>query len=259
MGLMTTVVRGAALTMTEVLVEAWTTSGVPGVALMMTGAQEEEMMKEVEGEGWMMGHVAAVTTPNPGSPWADLADGVRGRRHERIAGVLPVTTNRREMTMTERKETASETVVLQERTPGEEEPPMKEAAGEMLAKKSPIAWSVVTGMIAVTVMTDVTEIAAIETAGMTVSKEPRPETKTMEALGVVEVRKDEKSATGSNPERRKGSERLTEKGVGALTRKTFVAPRTRQMMMAGPLSAARQQPLHPIIGYSISQSASVVN
>lgn len=43
---------------------------------MTTGAPEEAMMTEVEGEEWMMGHVVVEammrTTPNPGSPWADL-------------------------------------------------------------------------------------------------------------------------------------------------------------------------------------------
>lgn len=40
---------------------------------MMTGApEEEEMMREVEGEAWMTGHVVVVMTPNPGSPSGDL-------------------------------------------------------------------------------------------------------------------------------------------------------------------------------------------
>lgn len=39
----------------------------------MTGApEEEEMMREVEGEAWMTGHVVVVMTPNPGSPSGDL-------------------------------------------------------------------------------------------------------------------------------------------------------------------------------------------
>ena len=42
------------------------------MGLMMTGAEGEEMMTEVEGEEWMMGHVAVVRTPNLGSLWADL-------------------------------------------------------------------------------------------------------------------------------------------------------------------------------------------
>lgn len=37
---------------------------------------------------------------------------------------------------------------------------------------------------------------------------------------------------------------LMEKRVGVLTKKTPDAQRTRQMMMAGLLSAAEQQPLH---------------
>lgn len=69
-----------------------------------------------------------------------------------------------------------------------------------------------------------------------------------EVLGVVEARISGKSGTGSDPERESGTGSVTlkERRVGVLTKKTPVAPRTRQMMMAGPQSAAEQQHLHPI-------------
>lgn len=69
-----------------------------------------------------------------------------------------------------------------------------------------------------------------------------------EVLGVVEAMRRGWSGKGSHPERGKGSASvmLTEKRVGVVTKMPLVAPRTRQMMMAGPLSAAEQQPLHPI-------------
>lgn len=60
-----------------------------------------------------------------------------------------------------------------------------------------------------------------------------------EVLGVVEVMIRRRSGPES------GSVMLKEKRVGALTKKTLVAQRMRRMMMAGPLSAAEQQPLHP--------------
>lgn len=71
---MMTAAPGVVLKKTEVLEEAWTTQGVPGAVRMMTGApEEEEMMTEVEGEEWTTGRVAVMmTTPNPGSRWADL-------------------------------------------------------------------------------------------------------------------------------------------------------------------------------------------
>lgn len=77
---MMTVAQGVALTMivvpdgalmkTEVRVEGWMTRGVPGVGLMMTGVpgEEEEMMTEVDGEAWMMGHVVVGMTAQLGSP-----------------------------------------------------------------------------------------------------------------------------------------------------------------------------------------------
>ncbi len=58
----------------------------------------------------------------------------------------------------------------------------------------------------------------------------------------MEARISGKSGQG----RGSGSVMLKEKRVGVLTKKTPAAPRTRQMMMAGPLSAAEQQLLHPI-------------
>lgn len=60
-----------------------------------------------------------------------------------------------------------------------------------------------------------------------------------EVLGVVEVMIRGRSGPES------GSVMLKEKRVGALTKKSLVAQRMRRMMMAGPLSAAEQQPLHP--------------
>lgn len=62
-----------------------------------------------------------------------------------------------------------------------------------------------------------------------------------EVLGVVEVMIRGRSGPGSGS----GSVMLKEKRVGALTKKSLVAQRMRLMMMAGPLSAAEQQPLHP--------------
>lgn len=63
-----------------------------------------------------------------------------------------------------------------------------------------------------------------------------------EALGAVEV-----TIRGrSGPESGTGSVMRMETGLGVRTKKTLVAPRMRQMMTAGPLSAAEQQPLHPV-------------
>lgn len=207
----------------------------------MTGAPEEEMMTEVEGEAWMMGHVVVVMTPNPGSPWADLVVGVNGRRPERRAGVLLVVTLvMMEMMLTEKRgpAAASETVVHKERrTPGGEELQKKEAPGEMLAERM-IVMIAVTAMIAamIAVVT-----AVKETAGMTVTTEA-PREILMKVLGVVEAMIRGRSEKESGQERETGSASvmLMEKRVGAPTEKTLVAPRTRQMMMAGPLSAAEQ-------------------
>lgn len=208
---------------------------------MMTGApEEEEMMTEVEGEAWMMGHIVVVMTPNPGSPWADLVVGVSGRRPERRAGVLPVvTTVMTKMLLKERKDpaAASETVAHKERKiAGGEHPQTKEAPGETLAER------MLTAKIDVTVKIVVIETAAIETAGMTVKTEAHKEIRMKEVLGVVEAMIRGRSGTGSVPERETGSAsvKLMEKGAGVLTKKTLIAPRMRQMMMAGPLSAAEQ-------------------
>lgn len=179
---MMTVVQDVALTMIEVLAEAWMTPGVPDVGLMMTGVpEEEEMMTEVEGEAWMMDHVMVGMMPNPGSPWADLVAGVSGRKPERRAGDLPAV----EMTkVKERKDPAiaTETVVHREmRVAGEEEAQMKEAAGGTLAETTETTvMIVVTAMIAA--VTD-----GIETAGMIVKAEAHPEIMTMVVLGVVQV------------------------------------------------------------------------
>lgn len=215
----------------------------------MTGAPDEEMMTEVEGEAWMMGHVVVVRTPNPGSPWVDLVVGVSGRRPERRAGVLPVVTIMMKVMMTGRTDlaAASETVVHQERTiTGGEEPQRKEAPGEILAEKTlTVMIAVVTAMIAAVT-------AVIESVGMTVNTEARPEIMKKEVLGVVEATIRGRSGRGSVPERETGSVSVTlmETRLGVLTKKTLVAPRTRQMMMAGPLSAAEQHPLHQMgFGY----------
>lgn len=65
-----------------------------------------------------------------------------------------------------------------------------------------------------------------------------------EDLGAVEGRTSEKSETESDQERGsgRGTVMATAKRVGALTKITLVAQRTKQMTMAGPLSAAEQQP-----------------
>lgn len=65
-------------------------------------------------------------------------------------------------------------------------------------------------------------------------------------LGVVEAMISGKSGKGSGPERGRGSVKLKEKRVGVPTKKTPAAPRTRQMTMAGPQSAAERPLLHPI-------------
>lgn len=209
---------------------------------MMTGGPEEERMTEVEGEAWMMGHVVVVMTPNPGSPWADLVVGVNGRKPERRAGdLLVVTPLMKEMMLMEMKgqAAASETVVLQERIiTGGEHLGRKEAPGEICAEM------ILTVMIVVNVTTAVV-IAVKETAGMIVNIEVHQEN-TMKVLGVVEAKIRGRSEKESGQERGSVSVRVKEKRVGAPTEKTLVVPRTRQMMMAGPLSAAKQQILHPV-------------
>lgn len=208
----------------------------------MTGGPEEEMMTEVEGEAWMMGHVVVVMMPNPGSPWADLVVGVNGRRPERRAGdLLVVTLMMKEMMLMEMKgpAAASGTVVLKERIiTGGEHLGRKEAPGEIFAEM------ILTMMIVVNVTTAVV-IAVKETAGMTVNIEVHQENM-MKVLGVVEAMIRGRSEKESGQERGTGSVRVREKRVGALTKKTLVVPRTRQMMMDGPLSAAKQQILHPV-------------
>lgn len=69
-----------------------------------------------------------------------------------------------------------------------------------------------------------------------------------EAPGAVEVRRRGRSGTGSGPESGSGTGSAMPKeiGLGVQTKKTLVAQRMRQMMTAGPLSAAEQQPLHPV-------------
>lgn len=243
---MMTVVQDVALTMIEVLVEAWMTPGVPGVGLMMTGVpEEEEMMTEAEGEAWMMGHAVVVMMPNPGSPWADLVAGVSGRKPVRRAGDLPVVATWMTEMMKERKDpaTASETVVHKERrvVAGGEEAQMKEAAGGTLAEKT------LTVMIVVTVMIDaVTDVT--ETAGMIVNTDLHPENLRKVALGVAQVMISVRSETGNGQERKTEirAVNLKERRAGAPTKKTLVAPRTRQTMMAGPLSAA-EHPLQFVI------------
>ena len=57
------------------------------MGLMMTGAPEEEMTTEEEGEAWMMDHAVVVMTPSPGNPLGDLVS--------RLASVTNnVTTNK---------------------------------------------------------------------------------------------------------------------------------------------------------------------
>lgn len=245
---MMTVVQDVALMMTEVLAEAWMTPEVPGVGLMMTGEEEEETTTEVEGEAWMM-DVMVVMMPNPGSLWADLVAGVSGRKPERRAGDLPVVET---TTVKERKDPATSTetdVHREKRVAGEEEAQMKEAAGGTLAEKTLTAMTAVIAMIAVTAMIVVTAMIAVvtdvtETAGMTVKAEVHPEIMTMVALGVVEAMISVRSEIGNGPEREReiGSVIPRERRVGAPTKKTLVAPRTRQTMTAGPPSAAK----HPL-------------
>lgn len=59
----------------------------------------------------------------------------------------------------------------------------------------------------------------------------------------MEVRINVRSATGTETENRDGTVIVTlmERRVGVLTKKTFAAPKTRQMMMAGPPFAAEPQ------------------
>lgn len=245
--LMMIAVPGVALMTTEVHVEAWMTPGVSGVGLMMTGAGEETMT-EVEEEVWMTDPVVVVMTPNPGSPSADLVVGVSGRKPGRRAGVLLVVVPRMTMMMMEREDpvTASGTVLHPERrTPGGERAQTKGAIGEVLAERTLTvmiaAMIVVTEMIAVTVKIAVVTVV-IETAVM-MNREAHPESRMREAPGAVEVISG-KNGTGTS----QGSVTVTlrEIGPGVLTKKTLVALRTRQMMMAGLLSAAESQRLHPI-------------
>lgn len=240
--LMMTVARAEALMMTEVLVEAWMTRGAPGAGLMMTGAEEVEMMIAAEGEAWMMAH-AVVKTSNPGNPWVDLVVGVSGRRQEKRAGDPPAMTAMKTETMAKTMRdqvTASDALKERRLTGGEEEEEVQriQGPGETLVETTMIA------MIVVTVTTAV--IAVTESAGMTVNKEVHPENSRMTVVhGVVEVMIGERSQ-GNDPEKKSGSGIVTlvmlkEKRVGALTKKTLVAPRTRQMMTAGPPSAAEQE------------------
>lgn len=166
------------------------------------------------------------------------------RRPERRAGVLPVVKPMMKEMMVvlvkKRKDpaTASETVVHQERTPGGEEAQMKEAAGETPAKRT-------MGMIVVTAWNAVMIAmwsVVIEIVEMTVNPELHKESLMTEVLGVVEVMT--RGRKRIVPER--GSVKLTEKRAGVPTKKTLVAPRMRQMMMAGPLSAVEQQSLQSI-------------
>ena len=64
----------------------------------------------------------------------------------------------------------------------------------------------------------------------------------------MEVRIRRRSGTGTAQETGRGNAtvRPKEKRVGVLTKRSPVAPRTRRMMMAGPLSAAEHHPLHLI-------------
>lgn len=217
--------------MTEVLVEAWMTPGVPGMVLMMTGGPEkEEMMKEVEGEAWMTCRAVVVMTLNPGSLWADLVVGVSGRRPGRTAGdLLVVVLVMMEMMM-------MSVAHKERRVPGEEQVEKKGAAGETLAERT------LTMTNAVTVM-NATVTAVIETAGRTVKTEPHPEILTREALGVVEVKRSGWRGRGTGPETRSVTVIPMETRAGVLTdeKKTLVAPRMRQMMMAGPLCAAEEK------------------
>jgi len=204
----------------------------------MTGVPEEaEMMTEVEGEAWMMGHVV-VKISNPGSPWEDLVVGGSGRRQERIAGVHPVVTlMMKEMMVKERDQASHSKTVLHKkrRVAGGEVVQRREVGGEILAKRK------LTVMIVVTVKT-VAVTAWLETAEMTVNKELHQENFLMrEVLGVVEGMISARSRTEPNdPESGRGNVTvmLMEKRGGALTKTTLVAPRTKQMMMAGPLSVA---------------------
>jgi len=193
----------------------------------MTGAPEEEMTIEEEGEAWMMDHAVVVMTPSPGNPLGDLEAGVNGRRPERRAGVLLVVkTKKREMTK-EEKDLALETVVHKGTIPGGEQVQRKEAHGGNLAKTS------LTPMIAV--LTAVKKIA-----GMSGNKERHhPEPMMTEPPGVVEVRIRGKSSPGT------GTVMQMEIKVGVGT-KTFVAQKTRQMMTAGPPSAAEHPIPHPL-------------
>uniref|UniRef100_A0AAX7SK01 Eukaryotic translation initiation factor 3 subunit A n=1 Tax=Astatotilapia calliptera TaxID=8154 RepID=A0AAX7SK01_ASTCA len=250
---MTTEVLDVALMMTEVLVEAWMTPGDPGVELMTTGAPEEEMMTELEEEVWMMGHIVVMMTPNLGNHWADLGGGVSERRPERKVGDLPgVAPMMMEMMAKETKDpaTATETVVQTERmVSGEEGVLMREAAGENLAERRQTAMIDVIETIDaietidVTVMIAAIETLVIEIAVMIVTTEAHPEILMMVVLGVVEVRINVRSATGTETENRDGTVIVTlmERRAGVLTKKTFAAPKTRQMMMAGPPFAAEPQ------------------
>lgn len=164
-----------------------------------------------------------------------------GRRPERRAGVLPVMmAMMTEMMLRKDPAGASETVAHKERRiAGGEEAQMKEAPGEILAEMTLIA------MIVVTVKIAAIETVVIETAAMTVNREAHIKNR-RKGLGVVEAMRGGRNGTGSGPERGSASVTLMEKGAGVLTKKTLVAPRTRQMMTAGPLSAAEQQPVHPL-------------
>ncbi|KAG7229963.1 hypothetical protein INR49_009683 [Caranx melampygus] len=208
------------------------------------GPGEEEMMTEVEGGAWMMGHVVVVMMRNHGNPWADLAAGVNARRPERRAGDLHVVAAMRMMMVKERKDqaTVSGTVVHPERreAAGGERVERREAAGETLAERTTVKTAVIVRIAVVS--------AVIEITGMTVNTEAHPETMKMGALGVEEVMISERSATGTGPETGTGNAtvRVKERRVGVLTERYLVAPRTRQMMTAGPPSAAEQQPPHLI-------------
>lgn len=211
---------------------------------MMIGVPEE-MMTELEGEEWMMGHVVA-RTPNHGSPSVDLVVGVSERRPVRRAGALLVVTVRTMVMMMLMEQNdpviASETDVLKGTRPGGEHPQMMHPHGEKVEGRMLIVMTAVSMTSAVSaattaVMSAVTT-AATETVEMTVKPEVHPEVRRKEVPGVVEVKTRGRNGTESGP--RTESVTQMERRVGALTKKTLVASRTSQMMMVGLLSAAKQ-------------------
>lgn len=199
----------------------------------------------------MMGLAAVGMTPNPGSPWADLVDGVSGRRRGRRAGVhLGVMPTMIETTARERRGRASASgsaVHRERRATGGGEEPRRGVGGEILAERKATAMTAVTATTAV-------ESAAIETGGMSVNTEPHRESTTMtEVLGAVEATINARIGRGKGRENESVTLLLTERRGGALTKKTLAAPRTKRMMMAGPRSAAEPGPVQGLWGGGISR------